>query len=112
VRGRRNALLARLLAHHEYQPLSAYKSQLRKMRRIDRTQRILGKSFALDDLEPLIDLKPLKDEKRFPTIVEDRIRELAALDHYERRAISKRKSAIRAFDSACMIERSNCVQYS
>jgi hypothetical protein len=34
----------------------------------------------------------------FATIVEDRIRELAALDRYERRAISKRKSAIRAFD--------------
>jgi hypothetical protein len=100
VRGRRNALLARLLADHEYQPLSAYKSQLRKMWRIDRTERILGKPFDLDDIEPLIDLKPLKDEERFPTIVEDRIRELTALDRYERRATSKRKSAIRAFDSA------------
>ena len=39
-----------------------------------------------------------KDEEKFATIVEDRTRELAALDRYERRAISKRKSAIR-FDS-------------
>ena len=100
VRAGRNALLARLLADPEYQPLSAYKSQLGKMRTIDHIERITGRSFDLDDIEPLIELTPLKDNEKFATIVEDRTRELAALDRYERRAISKRKSAIRAFDSA------------
>jgi hypothetical protein len=106
VRARRNALLAQLLADPEYQPLSAYKSQLRKMRTIDHIERILGTSFNFDDIEPLIEPKPLEDDEKFATAVEDRIRELAALDRYERRAISKRKSAIRAFDSVC-ISRSN-----
>jgi hypothetical protein len=57
------------------------------------------------DIEPLIDLKPLEDDEKFATVVEDRIRQLAALDRYERRANSKRKSAIRAFDSACNLTR-------
>ncbi len=52
------------------------------------------------DIKRQIELKPLKDEEKFPTIVEDRIQELAALDRYERRALSKRKSAICAFDAA------------
>jgi hypothetical protein len=106
VRARRGALVAQLLADPEYQPLSAYRNQLRKMRTIDRIQRILGKSFDLDDIDGLIDLKPLEGDAKFATVVEDRVRELAALDRYERRAISKRKFAIRAFDSACM-SRSN-----
>ena len=72
------------------------------MRSIERVRRILRRFSNLGDIKPLIELKPLKDNEKFATIVEDRTRELAALDRYERRAISKRKSAIRAFDSASM----------
>jgi hypothetical protein len=42
-------------------------------------------SFDFDGIEPLIALKPLKDDEKFATVGEDRIRELAALDRYERR---------------------------
>jgi hypothetical protein len=104
VRARRNALVSRLLADPEYQPLSAYKGQVRKLRTIGRIERILGRSF---DIESPIEFERLKDDdEKFATIVEDRIRELTAFDRYERRAISKRKSTIRAFDSASM-SRSN-----
>jgi hypothetical protein len=89
-----------LLADPEYQLLSAYKGQVRKLRTIGRIERILGRSF---DIESPIEFKRLKDDdEKFATIVEDRIRELTAFDRYERRAISKRKSTIRAFDSASM----------
>ena len=98
VRARRNALLAQLLADPEYRPLSAYKIQARRMRSTERVHRILRRFSNLGDIKPLIELKPLKDNEKFATIVEDRTRELAALDRYERRAISKRKSAIRAFE--------------
>jgi hypothetical protein len=100
VRARRNALVSRLLADPEYQLLSAYKGQVRKLRTIGRIERILGRSF---DIESPIEFKRLKDDdEKFSTIAEDRIRELTAFDPYERRAISKRKSTIRAFDSASM----------
>jgi hypothetical protein len=102
VRARRNALVSQLLADPEYQPLSAYEIQARRVRSVERVCRILRRFPNFRDIKPQIELKPLKDEENFATIVEDRIRELAALDRYERRAISKRKSAIRAFDSASM----------
>jgi hypothetical protein len=87
--------------YRKYQPLSAYKMQVRRMRTIELARRILRRFSDSGDIKPMIELKPLKDDdEKFATIVEDRTRELAALDRYERRAISKRKSAIRRFDSA------------
>jgi hypothetical protein len=52
VRARPNALIAQLLADPEYQPLSAHKNKLPKMRTIDRIRRILGTSFDFDNIEP------------------------------------------------------------
>jgi ERF superfamily len=46
-----------------------------------------------------LDTKPEGPEK-FTTILSDMARRLAAMDRYERRALSRRKFAIRAFDAA------------
>ena len=99
MRSQRSALIARLLADPGYERLSAFKREVRKSRTIGRMMRILGRFF---DTESHIELKPIMDDdEKFVAIVEDHIEELTALDRYERRSISKRKSAIRAFDSAC-----------
>jgi hypothetical protein len=46
-------------------------------------------------------LRPTPDgSSKFATILADRTRRLLALDRYERRALSRRKFAIRAFDAA------------
>lgn len=71
------------------------------MQSLDRVQRILRRFFHLGDIKPQIEPEPLKGDEKFATIVEDQACELAALDRYGRQAISKRKTAIRAFDSAC-----------
>jgi hypothetical protein len=42
---------------------------------------------------------PLDDDEKLAAIVEDRASELAAFERYERRALSRRKAAIRSFDA-------------
>ena len=42
---------------------------------------------------------PLGGDEKFVAIVEDKATRLAAIDRYERRALSRRKSAIRRFDA-------------
>lgn len=76
-------------------------SKLRTKSRIARQlARIRGPvSVILRPLLTSLETKPEGPEK-FATILSDMGRRLAAMDRYERRALSRRKFAIRAFDAA------------
>jgi hypothetical protein len=51
-----------------------------------------------DDVVKFLNSKP-EGPYKFATVLADKTRQLFALDRYERRVLSRRKFAIRAFDA-------------
>jgi hypothetical protein len=57
-------------------------------------------ALVVDEVRDVLSPKPLEGEEKLASILEEKISEFAALDRYERRALSRRKAAIRNFDAA------------
>jgi hypothetical protein len=100
VRRARKRLITGLLTDPKYQPLQALGQQLWLMKTIDRVERTRGAPFEIDEIEEMVYLEPLEGDAKLVAVVEDKSSELAALDRYERRALSRREAAIRNFDAA------------
>jgi hypothetical protein len=97
VRHVRHQILSQALSDPDYES----KAMLRKKAAL--AIRILRHSDLdtpmPDNMMEVLNSKPAGPYK-FATILADKTRQLLALDRYERRALSRRKFAIRAFDAA------------
>jgi hypothetical protein len=108
VRDSRRRLITGFLIDPKYQPLPVLRQQLRLMKMIDRIERLRSAPFKVAEIEEMIYPEPLEGEQKLAAVIEEKASQLAALDRYERSALSRRKFAIRKFDAnVCGHSRAN-----
>ena len=100
VRNSRRQLIARLSVDPGFQPTRDHRHRLRVAKMAPGRKGPPKPPIDVDEVRDMLSPKPLGGEEKLAIILEEKISEFAALDRYERRALSRRKAAIRNFDAA------------
>jgi hypothetical protein len=100
VRSLRRDVIARMLSHPRsdcpFIPLQQVRLINRFLNLLERSQ---VTSIDLETIDRVIHPKPLEGDAKLAAVLVDSVGELTRLERYERRALSRRKSAIRNFDA-------------
>jgi len=100
VRNSRRQLITRLFVDPAYQPAQVHWQQLRVAKMVLGRYRPRTLPIDVDAISDMLSPRPLEGEEKLGIIFKEKISEFAVLDRYERRALSRRKAAIRNFDAA------------
>ena len=100
VRNSRRRLITRFLVDPSFQPRQVDRQRMRLLNWVLDGRRPPTAPIVVDEIKEMICPKPPEGEEKLAVILEEKLSELAALDRYERRALSRRKAAIRNFDAA------------
>jgi hypothetical protein len=98
VRARRATLLINLLADVDYRPRSFDKQAMRLLPLTSSDRKFLSPLHE-NAIQTAANHRCFEGDEKLARILEDRSTELARLDRYEHRALSRRKFAIRMFDT-------------
>ncbi len=99
VRASRKGLLTRLLVDPYFEPKQVNRQRFQLLNWVLGGRRPSNLPIDVDAIKRMVFPEPPEGDEKLAVILEERISELAALDRYERRALSRRKTAIRKFDA-------------
>ena len=98
VRSLRKEVIARMLSQPRFDCPFTPLQQVRLLNRfLIRVERSKGTSVDLEMIDPVLHPKPLEGDVKFAAVLFDK--EATRLERYERRALSRRNSAIRNIDA-------------